>query len=412
MRILAICNLYPPYVQGGNEIRLLEILERLRERHEIAVLTATPPKDRAVPPQAGVHRDLAQSVPYPEPVRGKALLLVRETMVSAVNYATTRRLIARFKPDLVYMSDTKRTLLGSAHAAQQAGVKLVWDITDRSLSSYRRRARVRRWLPWAHLDGLSFEHSIAISRYIRDTLVGVGLLPETACHINQGVDLRRFGIDAPRVTGGPARRLLYVGSLIPDKGLHVVLRALARLTHEERSDKSSGYRLTVCGDSGDTPYKAKLNAFVAEHGLTERVDFRGRVPNDETPRIYREHDAFVFSSLWPEPFATTPLEAMAAGCPVIGTPVGGQADFFRHDQNCLTYEATSDFELAERIRSLADPSRRLRLAVSALEEVRRDFDFADYVRKIESVLLRVASDSVERARSTDGLAVEVAPHSA
>jgi glycosyltransferase involved in cell wall biosynthesis len=411
MRILTVCNLFPPYVQGGNEIRLAEILEGLRARHDVAVLTSTVPRDKSVPTAKGVHRELTQSVPYPEPIRGRTLFLGRELAVNALNYATTRRLIADFKPDVVYMSDTKRTFLGPAHAAQQAGVRVVWDITDKSLGSYRRRADLRRWVPWSHLDGLSFDHSIAISRYIRDALVDMGLLPTSAQYINQGVDLTRFGVDAPRVSGGPARRLLYVGSLIPDKGLHVVLRALSRLTSQEHSTSGGGYRLTVCGDSGDTAYKAKLAAFVEEHKLTDRVDFRGRVPVTETPTLYREHDAFIFSSLWPEPFATTPLEAMASGCPVIGTPVGGQKDFFRHEENCLTYAATSDFELAERVRSLADPARRLRLAVSALEEVRRDFDFSDYVRKIESVLVDAASVNAKKTRSTRRDSTETAPDS-
>jgi glycosyltransferase involved in cell wall biosynthesis len=389
MRILTVCNLFPPYVLGGNELRLAEILEQLRTRHEVIALTSEPP-DRMLPQKPWIHRRLLQSIPYPEPIGSRTFLLGREVVVAGVNYATARRLIAKTRPDVVYMSDTKRTFLGPAHAARDAGVPVVWDITDKSLCSYRRRSGIRRWAPWHGLEGLSFEHSIAISRYIRDSLVDSGVLPPSAVFINQGVDLARFGVDAPRVSAGPARRLLFVGSLIPDKGLHVVLRALARLARPSE-DAAAGYRLTVVGDSGDKAYKAKLAAFVADQGLTTRVDFRGRIPSTETPALYREHDAYIFSSIWPEPFATTPLEAMASGCPVIGTSVGGQKDFFHHDGNCLTYAETSDFELAERIRALADPSRRLRLALSALAEVRQNFDFSDYVRKIESVLVTAAT---------------------
>jgi glycosyltransferase involved in cell wall biosynthesis len=400
MRILTVCNLFPPYVLGGNELRLAEILEQLRTRHEVIALTSAPPPDRMLPQLPWIRRQLVQSIPYPEPIGRRTLLLGRELVVSGFNYATARRLIAKARPDVVYMSDTKRTFLGPAHAAQDAGIPIVWDITDKSLSSYRRRSGVRRWTPWHRLEGLSFEHSIAISRYIRDSLVEAGLLPESAQFINQGVDLARFGVDAPRISAGPARRLLFVGSLISDKGLHVVLRALARLV-QKGDDASTGYRLTVVGDSGDQAYKARLAAFVAEQGLTTRVDFRGRIPSTETPSLYREHDAYIFSSIWPEPFATTPLEAMAAGCPVIGTPVGGQKDFFRHDENCLTYAETSDYELAERIRALGDPSRRLRLALCALSEVRQNFDFSDYVRKIESVLLHAATSRAHASTRKD-----------
>src|SRR5690606_34739402 len=139
----------------------------------------------------------------------------------------------------------------------------------------------------------------------------------------------------------------------------IVLKALVRLVRHEPAGHP-GYRLTVCGDSGDESYKKRLRAFVREQGLEDRVQFLGRVPNTETPALYREHDVFVFSSIWAEPFATTPLEAMASGCPVVGTSVGGQEELFRHDENCLIYEPTNDSALADRLRALANPHRRLR----------------------------------------------------
>ncbi|MCB9599058.1 MAG: glycosyltransferase [Sandaracinus sp.] len=51
-----------------------------------------------------------------------------------------------------------------------------------------------------------------------------------------------------------------------------------------------------------------------------RALFRQRVP-----AIYRAHDAFVFPSIWREPFGLTPLEAMACGVPVIETVDGAKA---------------------------------------------------------------------------------------
>lgn len=407
MRILSVCNLFPPYVLGGNEVRLREILECLRSQHEVRVLTSTPPPEVSVPSEPWILRELVQAVPYPRPLGDQSFYFGRELVVSKLNYTTTARAIADFRPHVVYMSDTKRTFLGPAYAARRADAPVVWDITDLSLLAYKRRSRVRRWTPWAQLDGLDFEHPLAISRFIRDELIRGGvlspsLLAGNAGFLRQGVDLARFAVDEPVVHDGPAARLLYVGTLIEDKGLHVVLRALERLVRHEPAGHP-GHRLTVCGDSGDTTYKARVRAFVQDHGLSDRVEFRGRVPTTGTPELYRSHDVYVFSSVWPEPFATTPLEAMASGCPVIGTPVGGQADFFRHDQNCLTYEPNSDIELADRLRAMADPLRRRRLALEALAEVKADFDFKDYVTRIEGVLLEAAERSQFQSMNTSRL---------
>ncbi len=407
MRILAVCNLFPPYVSGGNEIRFRQILEALSERHEVRVLTSLAPREAGALPEPWIHRELEQSVAYPKPLTHQRLYYARELWTGHHNHRVAKRHIEEFAPDVVYVSDTKRTFLGPAHAARERRVPVVWDITDTSLASYLRRSVIRRATPWTSLRGLSFRHAIAISRYIRDTLVERGVLDVRATYINQGVDLSVFQNSPPAEEDRPFGKLLFVGTLIPQKGLHVVLRGLDRLVRNQASDGKSGrtpsglrapgdsnhYRLTVCGDSGDTAYKEMIREFVRAQGLENNVDFLGRVHNSELPSLYRRHDAYVFSSIWPEPFATTPLEAMASGCPVIGTAVGGQRDFFRHDQNCLVYGAEDDRDLAEKVEMIAEPTRRRRIRDAALAEVHKDFSFPDYVRRVEVVLDRAVRTS-------------------
>lgn len=406
MRILGVCNLFPPYVLGGNELRLREVLEALRSRHEVKVLTSRPPPDLQVPEEEWIIRELVQIVPYPRPLPRRRFNLGRELAISLSNRTITSQVIAEHRPDVVYMSDTKRTFLGPAHAARAAGVPLVWDITDLSLLAYRRREAIRRHLPCMHLGGLSFRHPIAVSRFIRDALIDGGVLNPALKRgssgiLRQGVDVTRFCVAAPEIREGPARRLLFVGALIEDKGLHVVLRSLARLVQR---DPTTDYRLTVCGDSGDEAYKARLRAYVEAQRLQERVDFRGRVPSSETPRLYREHDVLIFASIWAEPFATTPLEAMASGCPVIGTVVGGQRDFFRHGENCLTYDPEDPEELGERVRALTDSGLRRKLAEQAQAEVAASLSLETYVHAIEKVLLEATQPpNLQNMNSSRGL---------
>jgi glycosyltransferase involved in cell wall biosynthesis len=113
---------------------------------------------------------------------------------------------------------------------------------------------------------------------------------------------------------------------------------------------------------------------------------------DEMPEIYRKHDALLFTSEWAEPFALTPLEAMASGLPVIGTTTGGSREIFRHHDNALTYTAGNAEELAERIIELASsPSLRVRLAETGRAEVRNNYSLPAIVDQIENYLRETVS---------------------
>ena len=110
------------------------------------------------------------------------------------------------------------------------------------------------------------------------------------------------------------------------------------------------------------------------------------------PGIYRRHDALLFTSEWEEPFALTPLEAMATGMPVIGTTTGGSREIFRHRDNALTYTAGNSEELGERILELTNsPSLRARIAATGQSEVRNTYALPIIVDQIERYLAETLS---------------------
>jgi glycosyltransferase involved in cell wall biosynthesis len=387
MKILAVCNLFPPYVVGGNELRLRQLLEALRARHDVGVLTAQPPPEMgAVQAEPWVVRELRQIVPYPRPVSGTRLYFVREWGVSAYNRFVTGRLIEEFRPDVVLMSDLKRVFLGPAFAASEHGVPIVWDVTDTSLENYRNRRALRTLLPWMDLRHLPLRFAMTNSDYVRDVLTAQSVFTGPVSIVRQGIALRDFEPRGSEQIERVPRRLLWVGSLIEDKGLHTVLRALARLVRDDPE-----YTLTVCGDSGDERYKQRLREYVRGRGLQRQVTFCGRLAPGEVARKYREHDVYVFSSEWPEPFATTPLEAMATRIPVVGTPVGGQKALFEMDRNALLFEPGDPRGLARQVRRLDDADLRRRLVIQAHELVTREYSLEAYAGRVERVLERAAN---------------------
>jgi glycosyltransferase involved in cell wall biosynthesis len=142
------------------------------------------------------------------------------------------------------------------------------------------------------------------------------------------------GIDPEPFFGRPARshfengtvRLLYFGSLLPQKGVRTAVEALG---HLHRQGEGDGVTLTLLG-GGHPDYEAELRTIAAEQRVEDCVTFAGRINRSQIPEWLPNYDVFLFTSTWPEPFGRTIVEAMAAGLVVIGATVGGSREIFEH----------------------------------------------------------------------------------
>jgi glycosyltransferase involved in cell wall biosynthesis len=223
---------------------------------------------------------------------------------------------------------------------------------------------------------LRFQRLYFCSKALRKLTAAAGFEVMHGAVIYPPVDTARFHGD-PKPADQPIRKLLWVGRLGGDKGVMTALKAMLLLRGKVDAE------LHLYG-KGDAEYTASLQAFAKEHQLPVVFSSAG---TDQMPRIYREHDALLFTSEWPEPFALTPLEAMASGTPVIGTTTGGSREIFRHGDNALTYNAGNAGELAERILQLASNApARVRMACAAQAEVRANYALPVIVGQIENYL--------------------------
>jgi D-inositol-3-phosphate glycosyltransferase len=118
--------------------------------------------------------------------------------------------------------------------------------------------------------------------------------------------------------------------------------------------------LAVIG-SGDDRHLEELRTLAASLGLGERVRFEV-LPRAEVAGVMHGADALVFPSVWDEPFGLVPVEAMSSGLPVLGTPVGGSAEFLADGVNCLQFPPGDVEALVGALHTLAgDPQLRARL---------------------------------------------------
>lgn len=176
----------------------------------------------------------------------------------------------------------------------------------------------RRW-PTARRP----DHVLAVSSFLAGAVAGgLGLGPADIRVAHNGVNARLFrpGLYGP----GPrnALKVICVGRLDRSKGADIALDAVTVLRAEGRQ-----VELTVVGspwfhagagrqlDGWAREFVARLTAAGHTH--------LPHVPHEALADLYRRHDVACVLSRWDEPFALVVLEAMAAGCAVIGASRGG-----------------------------------------------------------------------------------------
>jgi glycosyltransferase involved in cell wall biosynthesis len=157
--------------------------------------------------------------------------------------------------------------------------------------------------------------------------------------------------------------LLYFGRLDKEKGVEVLIRAMARL--------KSKVKLKIVGSG---PERANLKALVLELGLTQRVEFVGPKYGQELEELIAQAYLIVVPSIWYEVFGLVLIEAAAKGKLVIASDIGGIKEAVEASRSALLVPAGNVAELATKIDwSLANPKAVLAFAHEARSFVEQRF---------------------------------------
>jgi len=210
---------------------------------------------------------------------------------------------------------------------------------------------------------------------------GITMPDDSACTLAELDKLRHTY--AP----GDERLLLFVGRIVHEKGLQVLVRAMPRILADYPNT-----RLLVAGKNGSSlwPLAYELNVDTA-------ITFLDYVSNHERDCLYRVADAAVFPSLY-EPFGIVALEAMAANCNVIASSVGGLGEVVRHLHNGLTVLPDNPMSIVWAVNQLfSDPIAAARRRAAAISEIRSVYNW-DRVAQQTAALYELV---VNERRNTD-----------
>ena len=337
-------NMYPPHHLGGYELIWETGMAVLRERgHEVAVLTtdfevAEPEPGSPAPGPSPAHPVWRELRWY---LRGNRFprLSVRERIaLESHNARVLGRVLGEVRPDAVAWWPMGGMSLSLVEAVAASGIPSVAALCDDWFAygpevdawtrMWARRPRAARVVGAATRLPTRIDLSGAIgswvflSEHLAERARRAGVEPRRERVAHRGADPM---FARPERAARPWRwKLLYLGRIDERKGIDLAIESLHHLPDEAT--------LTVVG-GGDEDEAARLRALAPEG----RVAFES-VAREDLPELVASMDALLFPVRWAEPWGLVPLEAMAAGTPVVASGRGGSGEYLRDGENSLIFD--------------------------------------------------------------------------
>jgi glycosyltransferase involved in cell wall biosynthesis len=178
--------------------------------------------------------------------------------------------------------------------------------------------------------------------------------------IPNGVDTKRFHpSEDPSIK--KRLKLLTVSRLIKRKRINLLIEALKKLR-----ELNVDAELNIAGEGA---LMQNLKSLASRLGVTEHVNFLGRIESEQIPQVYRNNDIFVMSSEH-EGMCNAMLEAMASGLPIITTPCEGVEELIT--DNGIVVEQPTAESFATAITELANNSDvHLKMALDASKKAQQ-----------------------------------------
>ncbi len=191
-----------------------------------------------------------------------------------------------------------------------------------------------------------------------------------------GVDSNVFYLDKPKFKIKDKVVYGFVGRVEKEKGIFDILKAI---------EKIDGLILKIVGTGKD--FNSVKN-YINKKNLKDKVFLLGAMSGSELADMYRSFNYFIFSTHYNESFGNVAIEAMACGCPVIGTKMGALPEYIYNGYNGYLYSSESIDELRAIIEECNSHSKeKYMLLVNNAIEISKEYDrkvlthkFVDFIK--------------------------------
>lgn len=253
-------------------------------------------------------------------------------------YGGLRTRTTRFIKDLVpysWRQTIRRKVIRSSSTSYLTN--LSQDLIEERYESYR-------------MAILSAQRIFTPSRYIKYQYELNGYPEDRFQVLRLGIDIPNSRIDKHDLANDQVakgvRRFIFVGTLIPNKGADVLIRAFKRLDSKTIS-------LSIYGreDVAPSHYLALLRDLA---NGDERIAFKGTFNQDQRSEVYQNSDVVVIPSRFPETFSIVAHEGLAYGKPVIATDIGALPEVVIDGKNGLLVPPGDDQALYSILKGVVD----------------------------------------------------------
>jgi glycosyltransferase involved in cell wall biosynthesis len=395
LRILTVTHNYPRYAGDPAGAFVARIAEGAAARgHEVEVIAPHAPGTAVREQSAGLrlHRfryapEALERVAYTGTLHGRTLrsplaalafpgfLLAFARAVSAA--------VRRFAPDVLHA----HWWLPAGFFASRSGVPYLITSHGSDIRLLERGALVRKVA--LHIFQRAARVTTA-SQFLADDIHR--LLPSLGAEVMvtpMPVNVAGF-LQGSRMQKLEPPRILYAGNLVASKGVDVLLRAVAELRH-----RGLVCELKVLGQG---PAQAELQALAHSLGIAGLITWSSFVSQEKMADEYGASTVTVLPSRGrAEGLGLTLVEALLAGCAVVGTAAGGIPEVVIHERTGLIARDGDASDLASKIqRLLTDPPLRERLTRDGKEHVLRTFSPETTVERFLRIYDAVADNQPQR----------------
>lgn len=221
----------------------------------------------------------------------------------------------------------------------------------------------------------------AISEYLKNYIQKINPTAKITL-IPNGIDYEKFISAKPQQReelgiDKTAKVIITISRLVPKNGLVSLIKSI-----EIAKSVISDIKLIIIGSG---PLETGLKNLTAELNLSGDILFLGEKKYSEIPHFLKTADLFIRPS-HSEGLGNAFIEAMAAGIPIIGTPVGGIPDFLKDGETGLFCEVGNPKDLAEKIIHLLNNQElREKLIKNGLEMARAKYNWNNIAKKFREI---------------------------